>query len=162
MHRLLLGLAGLTVLSSCSDPRDRRVADDGGMAPTAPSPAPILGPEAPKPDTGTWRASDSADAPGRETRPAPLPVPTPERPAAPGTTKLLALPAGTQIRAALSDSINSRHDSAGKVVTALVIGAVTSPRAGRRPGWCRGATHGHRAGAGKVQERGGRQASLPA
>jgi hypothetical protein len=243
MHRLILGLAGLAVLSSCSDQRDRRITDDGGVAdlvemaqadssqpdtasaaappgveetpaeprrgfataPTraarapaastrthgAPEPAaapdsaqaPVASP-APTPtsepgsDTGTRQASDSADTPGRDTtlappevsataapdsaqapaaspgptptsEPAPssntgqtsdsaaspgpdttlarLPVPVPDPTAAPGTTKVLAVPAGTQIRAALSDSVNSRHDSAGKVVIARVIGAVITP-----------------------------------
>jgi hypothetical protein len=78
-------------------------------------------------DTLTWRSSDSGYVPGGATAPPEPPVVTSVPPKTAPTGKLLTLPAGTQIRAALNDSIHSRRDSVGKVVTARVIGAVTTP-----------------------------------
>jgi hypothetical protein len=78
-------------------------------------------------DTLIWRSSDSGYVPGGTTAPPDSPVVMSVPPKTAATAKRLTLPAGTQIRAALSDSIHSRRDTVGKVVTARVIGAVTTP-----------------------------------
>lgn len=99
-------------------------------------PAEPAGPE----DTAS-AASDSApaEAPRPEPEPAP-PVETPAPPASPPADTVVAtpdpvparaadrggvVPAGTSIHAALDDSLNSRRDTAGQVVTARVMQHVT-------------------------------------
>ena len=81
----------------------------------------------PAPDTVTPGDSGSA----ADTGSAPDTVSDVERTPAAATTSLLpssgtrTLPAGTEIHAALDDSISSRRDSAGKAITAQVMQAVS-------------------------------------
>ena len=209
MKRIVLALAGLALLSSCSDVRDRRapvndqltrpleVARVDTSQPLSPvehqppkPPEPVAMPKprkakrpAPKPappaaapaEDSTARgyapepATDSAPTPIDTVRPAPDSSPTPRDTAAvkaaapapvsdtvasrardsaplPDTTNSVArdtsaassdvapsaaatgtrtLPIGTEIHAALDDSINSRTDTVGRVVTAVVTENVT-------------------------------------
>ena len=208
MKRIVLALAGLALLSSCSDVRDRRapvndqltrpleVARVDTSQPLSPvehqppkPPEPVAMPKprkakrpAPKPappaapaEDSTARgyapepATDSAPTPIDTVRPAPDSSPTPRDTAAvkaaapapvsdtvasrardsaplPDTTNTVArdtsaatsgvtgsatatgartLPIGTEIHAALDDSINSRTDTVGRVVTAVVTENVT-------------------------------------
>jgi hypothetical protein len=209
MKRIVLALAGLALLSSCSDVRDRRapvndqltrpleVARVDTSQPLSPvehqppkPPEPVAMPKprkakrpAPKPappaaapaEDSTARgyapepATDSAPTPIDTVRPAPDSSPTPRDTAAvkaaapapvsdtvasrardsaplPDTTYTVArdtsaatsgvtgsanatgartLPIGTEIHAALDDSINSRTDTVGRVVTAVVTENVT-------------------------------------
>ena len=87
------------------------------------------------PDTGVGRNSEpvrsaSAPAPDSAPRPAtaaappepatrPAPVATPPAPTASAAAR--TLPVGTEIHAALDDSINSRNDTVGRTVTAVVM-----------------------------------------
>jgi hypothetical protein len=94
--------------------------------PKKPAPPPVASAEitAPEPDT-TVRgyAPDPADTPAPDTAAAVDSVqPTPP-PAdiSPPSAAARTLPIGTEIHAALDDSINSRTDSAGRVVTAVVM-----------------------------------------
>ena len=89
-------------------------------------------------DTGPT-AADSNVTPVRDTTPATAPPPMPEaavvsRDSAPPSLEpsqsgtaigARTLPIGTEIHAALDDSINSRTDTAGRVVTAVVMENVT-------------------------------------
>jgi hypothetical protein len=86
------------------------VADSAARA--ADSVAPTIDTMA-KPDTAPVNS-------GMSPSPAPEPVPA---------NKANILPVGTEIPAALEDSLNSRHDSAGRIVTALVMNDVTGPDA---------------------------------
>lgn len=72
---------------------------------------------APTPDTALTAAADSMV--GRDT------TPVPPAPSAAATAAARTLPIGTEIHAALDDSINSRTDSAGRLVTAVVMENVT-------------------------------------
>ena len=211
MKRIVLALAGLALLSSCSDVRDRRapvndeltrplevarVDTSQPLSPVehqppkppepvampkprkakrpAPKPAPPAvapaedstargyAPEqpadsAPTPPVDTVRpAPDSSPTPPRDTAPvkAAAPAPMPDTVASrardsappPDTTNSVArdtsaassgvtgsatatgartLPIGTEIHAALDDSINSRTDTVGRVITAVVTENVT-------------------------------------
>ncbi|MEP7227926.1 MAG: glycine zipper 2TM domain-containing protein [Gemmatimonadales bacterium] len=108
---------------------------------------------APVPDTAGMAAPDSNVTPARDTAPAPAPTPAPDtvasrtsnattadsassapRDTAPTPAKAAesgrdigarTLPIGTEIHAALDDSINSRTDTVGRVVTAVVMENVT-------------------------------------
>jgi len=74
-------------------------------------------------DTST-SASDTAAA--RDTAPPiPAPTPTPTASAGTPTTAARTLPVGTEIHAALDDSINSRKDTVGRTVTAVVMENIT-------------------------------------
>jgi hypothetical protein len=90
------------------------------VAPTDSTPAPAAG-YAPNRDTMPVPAPDSA-APGSSSAPASAAAPAPS---AGESTHSLA--AGTEIRAVLNDSIDSRSDSAGQIVLARVAGDVTDP-----------------------------------
>jgi glycine zipper 2TM protein len=100
--------------------------------------------ETPVVDTGGTAVPDSNVAPARDTAPAPAPAQPPvsdtvasrspdsvstaeTAPLATASTAAGArtLPIGTEIHAALDDSINSRTDTAGRVVTAVVMENVT-------------------------------------
>jgi len=106
-------------------------AEDSTARGYAPGQSPDSG-ESPVVDTSRTAAADSNLTPARDTAPAPAPPrdtapPSPEpataitAPAAGART----LPIGTEIHAALDDSINSRTDTAGRVVTAVVMENVT-------------------------------------
>jgi hypothetical protein len=93
--------------------------------------------ETPVVDTGLTAEPDSEVTPARDTAPAPqlMPdtvavsrdsAPPSFEPATPSTAAgARTLPIGTEIHAALDDSINSRTDTAGRVVTAVVMENVT-------------------------------------
>jgi hypothetical protein len=66
-------------------------------------------------------APDTAPAPGRSASESPQPSPTESA----GDASRRTLPIGTEIHAALDDSISSRQDSAGRSVTAQVTENVT-------------------------------------
>ena len=96
-------------------------------------------------DTARTAASDSNVSPARDTTPAQAAAPAPASPSAPDTLAVSGdttspsletatagttvgartLSIGTEIHAALDDSINSRTDTAGRVVTAVVMENVT-------------------------------------
>ena len=69
----------------------------------------------------------------RDTQPvSPQPVnpgmsPSPASDSLPASSPANMLPVGTEIPAALEDSLNSRHDAAGKIVTARVMNDVKGP-----------------------------------
>lgn len=202
MNRLALALAGVVLVSGCSDSRDRRIPVDDNLtrplevarvdttqplspvehqATPTPEPAAMPKPrkakratpkttppvasapaedtttrgyapgqaadsvetapvEPPVVDTGRATVADSARSPFRDSAavPTPRPVSSPDTFAArtrdtaspantitAGTAGARTLPIGTEIHAALDDSINSRTDSAGRVVTAVVMENVT-------------------------------------
>jgi hypothetical protein len=81
------------------------------------------------PDTTSTAVAETAVA--RDTAPmSPAPVPTATSPSAAGsvgTSSAAArtLPVGTEIHAALDDSINSRKDTVGRTVTAVVMENIT-------------------------------------
>jgi glycine zipper 2TM protein len=105
--------------------------------------------ETPAVDTGRPVAADTTATPARDTAPAPPPLPdtmaarTDTAPtaatsssaardtvsaasaAASTAARARTLPIGTEIHAALDDSINSRTDTAGRVVTAVVMENLT-------------------------------------
>ena len=80
-------------------------------------------------DTGGTAAPDSNVTLARDTAPAPAPrdsAPPSFEPATASTASgARTLPIGTEIHAALDDSIDSRTDTAGRVVTAVVMENVT-------------------------------------
>jgi hypothetical protein len=78
------------------------------------APAPVPSP-APPPDSARDHDTQSA-------APVPSPAPTPA-----AEQNAHTLPAGTEIRAILNDSINSRSDSAGRVLLAHVAADVVDP-----------------------------------
>jgi hypothetical protein len=93
-----------------------------GYAPdttAAPAPDTVV---ARTPDTASTALSDSVLVDSSVTR-----SPSSVQPAPPATAPAAAqtLPIGTEIHAALDDSINSRTDTAGRVVTAVVMENVT-------------------------------------
>jgi hypothetical protein len=91
--------------------------DSGPEVVTRDSVAPIR-PEAPRPpaaDTAVTAAPDTMV--GRDTVAA---APTPARPP-PASAATTTLPVGTEIKVSLDDSINSRHDSVGRIVSAHVM-----------------------------------------
>ncbi|MDQ3222395.1 MAG: hypothetical protein M3Q75_02830 [Gemmatimonadota bacterium] len=114
--------------------------DTGGTsAPdTVRTPAPDTVPS-PAPDTAPTLARDTSAAPARDTAvglaPDTVATRTPDTastvasgsptPSAAAASAARTLPIGTEIHAALDDSINSRTDSAGRVVTAVVMENVT-------------------------------------
>ena len=93
----------------------------GALAPDTAAAPDSVGPPPPpaEDDTGLTPASDTMV--GHDT--APTTSPHPAFSAAAART----LPIGTEIHAALDDSINSRTDSAGRVVTAVVMENVPGP-----------------------------------
>lgn len=107
--------------------------------PTAPNSDTI---ESPPPEDPTAARSDSTAAAGSDSSitpaPAPAPAPAPDTlaarppdsaPAEPaGGSARGTLASGTRFSVALDDSIDSRHDSAGRAVTAKVMEAVTDSR----------------------------------
>jgi len=208
MNRLALALAGVVLISGCSDTRDRRIpVDDNLTRPlevarvdstqplspvehqATPTPEPAAMPKprkakraTPKPpspaasapaedsttrgyapdqsadsvesapvetpvsDTAPAAAADTAPTPVRDSARVPAAEPVApadtvadsarsaardtaarsSRPAAASTAVgARTLPIGTEIHAALDDSINSRTDSVGRVVTAVVMENVT-------------------------------------
>jgi hypothetical protein len=71
-------------------------------------------------DTGTANAPQPApSAPAQAPAPAPKPKPKPAAPAAPAVTTI-TIPAGTVVHLASNDSLHSRHDKAGKIISANV------------------------------------------
>jgi hypothetical protein len=88
----------------------------------------VLDPAATDLETTPEVVSDSVTAPDPAPAP-PEPVPAPAAPAPSRSTTAAArtLPIGTEIRVALDDSINSRHDTAGRMVTAHVMENVLGP-----------------------------------
>lgn len=71
-------------------------------------------------DTGTSNAPQPAPStPAPAPAPAPKPKPKPAAPAAPAVTTV-TIPAGTVVHLASNDSLHSRHDKAGKIITANV------------------------------------------
>ncbi|HTC24895.1 MAG TPA: hypothetical protein VK688_11050 [Gemmatimonadales bacterium] len=112
MTRTHLALLSLAVLAACS-----------GRGKSTSASADSLSRDLSRPEAPTDKAMNDRPA----SAPAAAPAAAKPRPAAP-TPRTLA--AGTLIEAALSDSINSRHDKPGKTVTAAVARDVKD-RAGR-------------------------------
>jgi len=125
-------------------PPSRKPAPPAASAPaedsTARGYAPVQSPDsmqAPVVDSGRTVAPDSNTTPARDTAAAPAPPPvsdTVARDTAPPSFESASasaavgartLPIGTEIHAALDDSINSRTDTVGRVVTAVVMENVT-------------------------------------
>jgi len=123
-------------------PPSKKPAPPAASAPaedsTAHGYAPVQSPdsvESPVIDTSRTAAPDSNVTPVRDTVPAPASVPdTVARDTAPPSFESASasaavgartLPIGTEIHAALDDSINSRTDTVGRVVTAVVMENVT-------------------------------------
>jgi len=123
-------------------PPSKKPAPPAASAPaedsTARGYAPVQSPdsvESPVIDTSRRAAPDSNVTPVRDTAPAPASVPdTVARDTAPPSFESASasaavgartLPIGTEIHAALDDSINSRTDTVGRVVTAVVMENVT-------------------------------------
>ncbi len=89
------------------------------------------------PDTTSRAVADTSRAVAdtasvRDTAASPAPTSSAWAPAAPsnvGTSRAAArmLPVGTEIHAALDDSINSRKDTVGRTVTAVVMENITGP-----------------------------------
>jgi hypothetical protein len=77
-----------------------------------------------QPTTSAAAPSATADSQPGTTAAAPTPVPAASSAASSAAN---ALPAGTEIRAALQDSINSLSNSVGQSVTALVTGDLRAP-----------------------------------
>jgi hypothetical protein len=107
-------------------PKDTTPAPSAGYAPsrdTLPDPAPD---SATGVGTAAAQGADSGVDSMRQhdTATAPPAVPAPASTADQNTH---TLPAGTEIRAVLNDSIDSRRDSAGRVLLARVAGDVTDP-----------------------------------
>ena len=96
-------------------------ASDSNFTPprdTTPPPAPVADTLASRTSTAT--TADTSSAAKRDTAPAPV------RPAESGRDiGARTLPIGTEIHAALDDSINSRTDTVGRVVTAVVMENIT-------------------------------------
>jgi hypothetical protein len=93
-------------------PQEDTAPTPAGDTVGAPSPAP-----APAPSPYSAHRHDTVSA-----APVPSPAPTPA-----AEQNAHTLPAGTEIRAILNDSINSRSDSAGRVLLAHVAGDVVDP-----------------------------------
>jgi len=123
-------------------PPSKKPAPPAASAPaedsTARGYAPVQSPdsvESPVIDTSRTAAPDSNVTPVRDTVPAPASVPdTVARDTAPPSFESASasaavgartLPIGTEIHAALDDSINSHTDTVGRVVTAVVMENVT-------------------------------------
>jgi len=96
--------------------RDTTVTDTVSAAetPAAPSPGPS--------DTAPPAASGAVGDTTSEVEPSPATAA-----GSPSATTTRTLPAGTEIHAALDDSISSRRDSAGRTITAEVMQAVSDP-----------------------------------
>lgn len=128
--------------SSPSGAAERRVHRRARAATPTPTPAPIpdsdptptvaYAPEAPGADTAPPSASPTDSGPPP---PPPQPQPAPPRPA-PDSTAVPAplpapasnaLPAGTEFRVQLQDTINSLRNAEGQTVTGLVSGDVRAP-----------------------------------
>ncbi len=123
MTRTQLATLSLVALAACSGGSTSNMA-------TADS----LSRDLNRPDAQASNAlNDRPSAPAAPVAPAPAPKPRPKprpkAPAAPSPSPRM-LAAGTLIPAEMTDSINSRHDKAGKTVTARVSSDVTD-RAGR-------------------------------
>jgi hypothetical protein len=113
MTRSQLTLLSLAALAACS-----------GGAKTNSATADSLSRDLSRPTTEATNAlNDRPAAPAAPAHAAPKPKPHPKAPAAaaaPAAPSPRTLAAGTSIEATMSDSINSRHDKPGKVVTARV------------------------------------------
>jgi glycine zipper 2TM protein len=81
----------------------------------------------PKPDTIAAAAMDSTSAATPDTTLATDTASSTSVSAARSTAATRTLPVGTEIRAALDDSIDSRHDSTGQTIAAHVMENVTGP-----------------------------------
>ncbi len=103
---------------------DRTAAPDSNVMPardTAPPTAP-----APAPDTAAARTPDTPSTADTGSSVASDTAPPTLEPATASTAAgARTLPIGTEIHAALDDSINSRSDTAGRIVTAVVMENVT-------------------------------------
>lgn len=115
-----------TTTSEATKPATDTAFAVGADSALPPATAPSARPATPAPDASSRPTPSPAPQP--TTGPAP-PAPTDsvtEATAAPPAPSS-ALPAGTEFRAQLQDSINSLRNSAGQVVTALVSGDVRAP-----------------------------------
>jgi hypothetical protein len=106
MTRSQLALLSLATLAACS-----------GGAKSNSAAADSLSRDLNRPATETTNALNDRPAAAPAAQPAAKLKPRPKAPAAPSPRTLAA---GTLIEATMSDSINSRHDKAGKTVTARV------------------------------------------
>jgi hypothetical protein len=106
MTRPQLALLSLAALAACS-----------GGAKSNSATADSLSRDLNRPGTEATNALNDRPAAAPAAAPKPKPKPRPKAPAAPSPRTLAA---GTLIEATMSDSINSRHDKAGKTVTARV------------------------------------------
>jgi hypothetical protein len=106
MTRPQLALLSLAALAACS-----------GGAKSNSATADSLSRDLNRPATEATNALNDRPAATPAAAPKPKPKPRPKAPAAPSPRTLAA---GTLIEATMSDSINSRHDKAGKTVTARV------------------------------------------
>jgi Glycine zipper 2TM domain len=111
------------------------------------APSPVADSSRPKPDSISVARADSAGAPARDTTRepssvgvadtsstpsadsmvAPAAVVAPTSPARSATAAARTLPVGTEIHAALDDSITSRRDTVGQTVSAHVMENVIGP-----------------------------------
>ena len=113
-------------------PPSRKPAPPAASAPaedsTARGYAPVQSPdsvESPVIDTSRTAAPDSNVTPVRDTVARDTAPPSFESASASAAVGARTLPIGTEIHAALDDSINSRTDTVGRVVTAVVMENVT-------------------------------------
>jgi hypothetical protein len=120
----VMGYAPETSSKPAPDSAPSAAADTVPLRDTIAAPAPDTAAR-PAPDTLAVRTSDTASTTtddsivGRNT-----PQVT-RKPATAAATAAHTLPIGTEIHAALDDSINSRTDTTGRVVTAVVMNNVT-------------------------------------
>ena len=107
-----LDTSAYIVDSSSIDPAtpDASPATDSGSSSSPPAPPPVRAPDT----VGT-------------SRPIPSPQPAPVVPETSSSSAATTIPAGAELHAALIDSINSRHDSAGKALTARLMENVSAP-----------------------------------
>ena len=99
-------------------PNDTTAAPSAGYAPSRDT--------LPDPASDSAKGTDSGRDPTLQHDTATAP-PAPPTPAHPTDLNTHSLPAGTEIRAVLNDSIDSRRDSVGRVLLARVAGDVTDP-----------------------------------
>jgi hypothetical protein len=124
-------------------PRDSTPAPSAGYAPTRDTLTEQTRDSAATADTAARPQEDTAPTPAGDTVGAPSPAPSPysaqrhdtvsaapvpsPAPTPAAEQNAHTLPAGTEIRAILNDSINSRSDSAGRVLLAHVAADVVDP-----------------------------------
>lgn len=101
----------------------RTAAPDSNVTPS-PDTTPPMAP-APAPDTVAAWTPDTASADTGSSVASDTAPPSLEPATASSTAGTRTLPIGTEIHAALDDSINSRTDTAGRIVTAVVMENVT-------------------------------------